>query len=105
VETWIIRIVAILCATGSSALFWVFGVFVVTPWREARMLALSRTEFQVIGASLLIGIAVAWGALHIFALADRETNPRVYVAIRAALLIASVGAMLSGMAWLQARIA
>lgn len=104
-ENWITRIVASLCAAGSAALFWTFGVFVAVPWREARPLALNGTELQVIGIPLLIGLAVAWGALHIFAISDRHANPRVYLAIRLALLIVSLAAVMGGMAWTEARIA
>ena len=43
-ENWITRIVATLCATGSSGFFWMLGVFVAVPWREGRMLALERIE-------------------------------------------------------------
>ena len=63
------------------------------------------TELQVIGIPLLIGLAVAWGALHIFAISDRHANPRVYLAIRLALLIVSLAAVMGGMAWTEARIA
>lgn len=103
-ENWITRIVAALCATGSSALFWTFGVFVVKPWREERLLTLHWAELQIIGGSLLLGMAVAWGALHIFALADRQANPRIYATIRAALVIASIAAVIGGILWVQARI-
>lgn len=104
-ENWITRIVAILCAAGSTGLFWTLGVFATVPWHEGRMLALNRTELQVIGVSLVVGIAVAWGALHIFAIADRASNPRIYATIRAALVIASIAAVIGGISWTQARIA
>lgn len=104
-ENWITRIVAMLCVAGSTALFWTLGVFVAVPWREGRMLALNRIELQVIGVPLVVGIAVAWGALHIFSIADRANNPRIYATIRAALLIASIAAVVGGIAWTQARFA
>ncbi len=104
-ENWITRIVAILCLAGSTALFWTLGVFVAVPWREGRMLALNRIELQVIGVPLVIGIAVAWGALHIFAIADRTKNPKSYATIRAVLVIASIAAIVGGISWTQARIA
>ena len=104
-ESWLTRIVGLFCALGSTGLFWTFGVFVAVPWKDSRMLDLDRSELQVLGVSLLIGLAVAWGALHIFALADRQGRPRTYALIRALLIIASFGAALAGMAWTQARIA
>jgi len=103
-ENWITRIVATLCAMGSTALFWAFGVFVVVPWREGRMLNLSRAELQVIIVPLLIGFAVAWGALHVFSIADQEKNPRAFATIRVLLIIASVAAVIGGISWTQARI-
>lgn len=105
VENWITRFVAGICAAGSLALFWILGVFVVVPWRAGRMLALSRAELQMIGVPLLVGCAVLWGALHLFALADREMNPRIYATIRATLIIASIAAVIGGITWTQARIA
>ena len=104
-ETWLTRSVAILCAMGSSGLLWTFGVFVTVPWQQGRMLDLDRSDLQVIGVPLVLGLAVAWGALHIFALADRKTNPWTYAVIRAALILASVGAAVAGTLWSQARIA
>ena len=104
-ENWITRIVATLCAAGSSGLFWMLGVFVAVPWREGRMLALERIELQLIGIPLLIGLAVAWGALHLFALADRGVNPKTYATIRVLLVVASIAAVIGGMAWSQTRMA
>jgi hypothetical protein len=74
-EKWITRVVAALVACGSLALFWTFGVFLAVPWRESRMRSLNSVEWQVLGIPLLVGLAVTWGALHILALADRETRP------------------------------
>lgn len=104
-ENWITRFAAAICAAGSIALFWSFGMFAAVPWREGRMLQLNAVELQVVGIPLLVGLAVTWGALHIFAIADREANPKLYAAIRAALLIAAVAAAIGGAAWTQARIA
>ena len=104
-ENWIIRFVAALCASSSSALFWILGVFVVVPWNERRLLTLHLAEVQMIGVPLFIGFAVAWGALHLFALADRTENPRTYATIRAALIVISIAAMIGGISWTQARIA
>ena len=104
-EKWITRGVAALVASGSIALFWTFGVFLAVPWRENRMLSLNSVEWQVLGIPLLVGMAVTWGALHILAIADRETSPRLYFAICVALLIASTMAVLGGMSWTNERIA
>lgn len=104
-DNWITRIVATICAAGSIALFWVFGVFIVVPWRAGRMGALNLAEIQVIGVSLLVGLAVNWGALHIYAIADREANPRVYATIRALLIIVSIAAVYVGVSWTQTKIA
>lgn len=104
-DNWITRFVGILCAVGSTALFWTLGVFVAVPWLEGRMLSLNRVELQVIGVPLVVGIIVAWGALHIFSIADRDSNPRIYATIRAALIIASIAAVIGGISWTQARIA
>ncbi len=100
-ETWITRIVALMCAGGSSALLWFFGVFVIVPWREGRMLSLTMTEFQVIVVSFLAGMAVMWGALHLFGLADRAERPKVYAAIRLLFSIGTITAVISGVFWGQ----
>ena len=104
-EKWITRGVAALCASGSLALFWTFGVFLAVPWRESRMLSLNSVEWQVLGIPLLVGLAVTWGALHILAIADRADNPRTYYTFCVALLIAAILAVADGMAWTAARIA
>ena len=104
-ENWLTRIVALFCAMGSAGLLWTFGVFVVVPWRDGRMLSINAAELQVIGLSLLLGLVTAWGALHIFAIADRASRPGVYAVIRALLAIASIAAMIGGISWTQARIA
>ena len=104
-ENWITRIVAILCAIGSTALLWMLGVFVAVPWHEGRMLALNPIELQIIGVPLVVGIAAAWGALHIFAIADRVSHPKIYAIIRVTLVVASLTATIGGILWTQARIA
>ena len=104
-ENGITRFVALLIAMGSTGLFWTLGVFVTVPWQQGRMLALDRNEIQVIVVPLLMGIAVGWGALHLFALADQEANPRSYKVIRVLLVIASLSAVIGGSLWSQARIA
>ena len=101
----ITRFVALLCALGSCGLFWTLGVFVVVPWRQGRMLALDRFELQVIGAPLVIGLAVAWAALHMFALADREARPRAYALTKMLLVMASLAAFAGGISWTLARLA
>lgn len=101
-ENWIIRIVASFCAAGSCALFWTLGAVVGVPWREGRMLALNAAEMQAIGAPLLLGLIVAWGALHVLAIADRALHPRFYAAACALLLFASLAAASAGLAWTQA---
>jgi hypothetical protein len=104
-ENWITRIVAAICAAGSTALFWTFGMFLAVPWREGRMLKLNMVELQVVGVPLLVALGVGWGALHIVAIADREANPKVYATIRAGLLIAALAAIAGGVSWTHARIA
>lgn len=124
-EKWITRGVAALCAAGSAALFWTFGMFLAVPLREGRLLALDRIELQVVGVPLLTGIAVGWGALHLLGLADREKgnaenpgnvdpeNSQASAAphkgrqllYAAALLAMALAAAFGGMSWTQARIA
>ena len=104
-ERWITRGAPALCAAGSLALFWTFGMFVAVPWREGRMLALNSIELQVLGIPLLGGLAVSWGALHILAIADRARNPRIYFTLALALLVALLLAVSGGISWTTARIA
>ena len=103
-ENWLTRIVALFCASGSAGLLWTFGVFVVVPWRDGRMLSLNAGEVQVIGASLLLGLVASWGALHVFALADRASHPKIYATIRILLIIAWMAACIGGMLWTLGRI-
>lgn len=103
-DNWITRIAATLCAAGSTALFWTFGVFIAVPWHEGRMLALTLTELQVIGIPLVVGFAVAWGALHIFAISDRAANPKIFATIRWAVFLIAIAAVVGGKAWTEARI-
>ena len=100
-ENWLTRLVATLCAAGSTALFWLFGVFVSGPWRDGRIFALNKAEFQLIAVPLIVGSAVAWGALHLFALADLEKNPRIYATTRALLVVAIIAAAVGGAFWAQ----
>ncbi len=102
-ENWIIRIVALFCAAGSAGLLWTFGVFVVVPWRAGRLLALNATEIQVLGASLVLGLATAWGTLHVLAQADRASRPKNYAMIRIVLIIAWLAAGIGGMTWTLGR--
>ena len=103
-ENAITRIVALLCAAGAIGLLWMFGVFVTAPWQQGRMLGLNAAEVQMIGVPLLVGVAAAWGALHIFAIADRQQRPRLYQTIRALLIIAAIAAVLGGSSWTLTRI-
>ncbi len=103
-ENWLTRIVALFCAMGSAGLLWTFGVFVVVPWRDGRMFSMNAAELQVIGLSLLLGLVTAWGALHIFALADRISRPKNYAMIRFLLIIAWLAASIGGMFWTFGRI-
>lgn len=103
-ENWITRIVAALCAAGAVGLLWMLGVFVAVPWQQRRMLAMSGGELQLVGVALVVGVAAAWGALHILAIADRHERPRTYRWIRALLVVASIAAVLGGSAWTLARI-
>lgn len=104
-EKWITRVVATICAAGSTALFWTLGVFFTVPWRENRIWSLTSVELQVIGISLTCGLAATWGVLHLFALADRAASPCLYRTARACLLVASALAIWGGMSWAAARIA
>ena len=103
-EKWLTRFAAALCAVGSSALFWTFGVFFAVPWREGRLLALNASEVQVLLVPLITGAVVTWGALHILAMADRAGRPALYYTACAVLLLMLVLAVSGGMAWTAARI-
>ena len=80
-------------------------MFLAVPWRESRMLSLNSVELQVLAVPLVTGLAVAWGALHVLAIADRVSHPRTYYTICVALLIISVLAVSGGMSWTAARMA
>ena len=101
-EKWITRSVALICAVGSTALFWTFGIFVAVPWRENRILSLNQVELQLIGIPLIAGVAVAWGALHLLAVA--EGGSRLYRASRIVLLLVSLLAICGGGMWSMERI-
>ena len=103
-ENAITRIVAALCAAGAIGLLWMFGVFVAAPMQQGRMRGLNAAELQMIGVPLLVGVAATWGALHIFAIADRLERPRLYRTIRALLVIVAIAAVLGGSSWTLARI-
>lgn len=104
-DNWIARLVALLCTLGSLGLLWVFGVFVVVPWRAGRMLALNASEIQVLGVSLVFGTATLWGALRIFRVADHGVRPRLFATIRLLLILAALGAIAAGSQWTLARLA
>lgn len=104
-EKWFIRGSAALCAIGSLALFWVFGVFLAVPWRDHRLLALQAAEMQLLAVALIAALAVGWGALHVLAFADRAERPRLYSACRLVLLLAAGLAVARGVAWTTVRLA
>lgn len=103
-ENWLTRIVAALCAAGAIGLLWMFGVFIASPWQQGRMLALNGAELQLISVPLAVGVAAAWGALHILAIADRDERPMLYQTLRALLIVAAIAAVFGGSAWTLARI-
>lgn len=104
-ENGIIRVVATLCAIGSTALLWILGAFIVVPWHEGRMTALNLAEIQMIVVPLVVGFAATWGVLHLFALADKTDNPRTYAVIRAIVIATCFAAVIGGGTWTLARIA
>lgn len=103
-EKWMIRGCAALCAGGSLALFWAFGVFLAVPWRENRLLALHTAELQLLAVALITALAVGWGALHVLAFSDRLERPRLYAASRLLLCLLAVLAGVAGVAWTTARL-
>lgn len=103
-DTWITRIAALLCAAGAAALFWSFGMFVAVPWHEGRMLALSAVELQVVAIPLVTGLAVGWGALHLFSLANDEEIPQRRRARLAVFALVALAAMAGGLSWTLARV-
>ena len=104
-EAWLSRILGLLCAFGGWGLLWTFGALFTVPWHEGRLLALNRAELQAVGVPLLNGVAVVWGAAHIFAIADRKERPSLYAWERAALFLAGLAAALAGGAWALAQLA
>ena len=55
--------------------------------------------------ALALGLAAAWGALHVFALAERAGRPQSYATIRIVLIVAWFAAALGGMSWTLCRVA
>ncbi|MQY51105.1 hypothetical protein HCX48_06215 [Rhodocyclus tenuis] len=107
-DQWITRFVALLCAAGSAALFWSFGMFAAVPWRDGRLFAMTPVEWQVVGIPFLAAIAVGWGALHLFALAGDAPDEAAHRGrrLRLFLLIAvAIAAAASGASWSLARVA
>lgn len=98
-EQWITRSMATLVALGALGLFWTFGMFSAVPVQQGRLFALSGAEMQLMGVSLLAGLATAWGALHLFSLADRERHPRWFAAIRLVFMLAALLAAAVGVDW------
>ncbi|MBI2308160.1 MAG: hypothetical protein HYU78_12740 [Rhodocyclales bacterium] len=103
-ERWIIRSVALLCGAGSLGLAWAFGAFTAIPVRDGRIFAMSATEMQLAGIPLVAGLLVAWGALHLLALGDRETAPRTFQVVRLAYAGALVAASIAGAVWSTGRV-
>jgi hypothetical protein len=103
-EKWIIRGVALLCASGGLGLAWAFGAFAAVPLRDGRLFDMTGNEMQIIGISLGAGLVVAWGALHIASLADKESSPRAYRLLRLAYGAALLVAIAVGASWSMARV-
>lgn len=103
-ENWITRSVAMMVALGALGLFWTFGMFSAVPVQQGRLTALSGVELQLIGIPLLTGFVVTWGALHLFAIADREARPQVFAVTRVAMLMAALAAAGVGASWSLARV-
>lgn len=103
-EKWITRVVAALIALGAYGLFWTFGMFTAVPVQQGRLTAMTGTELQLIVIPLLAGMGVVWGSIHLFSLADRETSPRLYAAIRVIVLLGAVAAAGVGASWSLARV-
>jgi hypothetical protein len=105
VDQWITRFAALLCAAGSCALFWSFGMFVAVPWHDGHLLSMNAVEMQVVGIPLVAALAVGWGALHLLTLdaegRDSQGKWRARIAIFALLAIAASAA---GASWSLARI-
>lgn len=104
IERWIIRGVAALCAGGGLGLAWAFGVFLAIPLRDQRLLAMSRSEAQIIGIALVGLLFVAWGAQHLLAMADAKERPRTFRSLRAAYALTLAAAALSGAFWSLGRV-
>ncbi len=104
-ENWITRSVAMMVALGALGLFWTFGMFSAVPIQQGRLTALSSVELQLIGVSLLAGLAVGWGALHLFSIADREARPQLFAVMRAVMLLAALAAAVVGANWSLVRVA
>lgn len=103
-EQGIIRSMAALCAVGALCLAWAFGAFVAVPVRAGRLLAMDATEVQLVGIPLATGLLVAWGALHLLAMADHASRPVLYGLLRAAFALALAAAAASGATWSLARV-
>lgn len=103
-ERWIIRSVALLCALGGLGLAWAFGIFVAIPLRDGRLFTMSVTEIQLAAVSLTACLAVAWGALHLLAIADKEAAPHAYRLLRAGYGVALFAACGVGATWSVARV-
>jgi hypothetical protein len=103
-ERWIIRSVALLCALGGLGLFWAFGAFAAIPLRDGRVFAMNAAEMQVIGVSLVAGLLVGWGALHLLSLSDKEAAPRAFTVIRLVYGAVIAAATIAGAVWSTGRV-
>ena len=83
-----------LCVSGALLLASGFAWTLLRHWDIA-----SGSELQILGASLLIGIAVGSCALHLLALGEKPTAPRRYAALRAALIAFMLAAIILGIRW------
>ncbi len=103
-EKWIIRGVALLCALGGLGLAWAFGAFAAVPLRDGRLFQMNGTEMQLVAIAFVGTLAVGWGALHLFGLADRDDSPRAYRVLRVVYGATLAAAIAVGAAWSVARV-
>lgn len=107
-ERWITRAMALMCAAGCAGLWWTAAVFATLLWRGGAAMESGRatsSALQVSGVALLFGVLTAWGALHLFALADRANRPRTYACTRVLLIVLWLAAASGGVWWMLGRLA
>ncbi len=106
-DKWITRICAALCAGGGLGLFWVAGVILALLQQQHSSpqppVPFSGKEYQILAVALLAGAAVAWGSLHLLALADKQDSPRLYRAVRLCYFILIAAAIAFGVSWATGR--